>query len=301
MADEVATEHWEAVRDQLLPPQWALAAAEDLSSLPADEFAAWQTEAGIPELQLLLLFEWDPDDERRAFPESIEAYYGTAHSVILGRWMGDSDAATVRRLRSHGIRDRVRPPQLCGDDALTIVLARLKTWLPLSLARWWRRRVGEQLRELSFHCHLIKYDPNRSVAGYYDDGTWSDFGDIGSTFDGVVLTREVYESVEQAHLDAIEVMARESGAQTFVTDCDHDQTRVLDLGTTLERIRGALRGANDDWLWCTPDHSMYIVSGYDYHLYVGSHRTCNDGVDLAVEKGLHPRLDEGPCPNLYIE
>lgn len=111
MADEAAREHLEAVDDdQLLPPQWALAAAQDLSTLPADEFAAWQTEAGIPELQLLLLFEWDPDDQRRALPESTEAYYATAHSVLFGLWMGDSDAATVRRFRSHGIRGQVGSP-----------------------------------------------------------------------------------------------------------------------------------------------------------------------------------------------
>ena len=181
------------------------------------------------------------------------------------------------------------------------MVAQIKTWLPLSLARWWRRRVGQQLRELSLHCHLIKYDPSRSLAGYYDDGTWTDYSDIDAAFDGVVLTREVYESVEQAHLDAIEVMAHESGAQTFVVNFDHDQARALDLPATLGRIRGALRGEHGDWLWRTPDHSTYIISGYDYHLYVGSHRTCTHGVNLAIESGLHPKVGEGPSPHLYVE
>ena len=262
MVDEAATVNSDDVAEsRVLPPEWALAVAQDLSSLPAEEFAAWQKEVGIPELQLLLLFEWDPDDERRAFPESAERYHGTAHSVILGLWMGDSDAATFRRLRSHGPRGQPRSTQHFSDDALTAVVAQIKTWLPLSLARWWRRRVGQQLRELSLHCHLIKYDPSRSLAGYYDDGTWTDYSDIDAAFDGVVLTREVYESVEQAHLDAIEVMAHESCAQTFVVNFDHDQARALDLPATLGRIRGALRGEHGDWLWRTPDHSMYIISG----------------------------------------
>lgn len=292
---------WEGGADeQPSPPQWARAAAADLSALPADEFAAWQKDAGIPELQLLLLFEWDPDELRGAFPDSTDAYYGTAHSVILGLRMGDTDTATVGRLRAHGPRGRATSSERFGDATLATVLARIKAWLPLSLARWWRRRLGRELRELGFHCHLIKYDPNRA-ASHYDDGTWTAFSDVGATFNGVVLTRAAYESVEQAHLDAIEVMAHESGAETFVRNLNHDVAVPLDMPTTLERIRGALRDDNDDWLWRTPDNSMYIVVGCDYHLYIGSHRTCTDGVRLAIGSGLHPRTDEGPSPYLHIE
>jgi hypothetical protein len=67
------------------------------------------------------------------------------------------------------------------------------------------------LRELPFHAHVIKYDPARSVGGGYDDGSWTSMSDIGQPFDGERLTIERYAAVEQAHLDVLRAMARESG------------------------------------------------------------------------------------------
>jgi hypothetical protein len=273
-----------------------------LASLDVNEFGAWQREAGIPELALMLLLGWDPDGERQNFPESLEHYGSEAHSLILGLRMGDTTRDSRTRLRRHNST----PPtgedrDSYSDSRLTVVLADVETWLPRSLTRWWRRRLGTELRSLPFHCHLIKYDPARSVGGHFDDGSWTDYSDIGSVFGGVTLTRRAYERVEQAHLDAIETMAKESEARSFVVGLDHDRDSEMDLGTMLDHIRGALRNENDERLWRTPQNSMYVTVGYDYHLYVGSDRECPAGVAAAVSGGLHPRPEAGPSPSLWIE
>jgi hypothetical protein len=154
-----------------------------------------------------------------------------------------------------------------------------------------------RLRSLPFHCHLIKYDPERSRRGY-DDGSWTAMSDIGSAFEGSVLTMDEYLAVEQAHLDALRMMAVESGASTFTVGLNRGQT--LSLDELLVQVRSALREEpQSGYWWNSQSLDFYVFVGYDYHLYVGSHLACGRGVDLALRSGLHPRLDEGPSPYLH--
>lgn len=161
------------------------------------------------------------------------------------------------------------------------------------------RRLGHlkpQLRGLPFHCHLIKYDPAKAIVNY-DDGSWTSFSDVGKVFDGVELTMETYLETEQVHLDAIRTMAMESRASTFRDE--YRPARSLTLDHMLEQVRSALRDEDAGWWWNSQDLDFYIIVGWDYHLYVGSHVECVQGVTLALNSGLHPRLDEGPSPYLY--
>lgn len=154
--------------------------------------------------------------------------------------------------------------------------------------------VRQTLRGLPFHAHVIKYDPAFSLAGYYDDGSWTSVSDIGSSFGGVVLTAERYASVEAAHLDVLATMAEESGVEKLRRI---DQQTLRPLDESLEEVRAALREDSDAWLWLNDEQPFYIAVSFDYHLYCGSHRPCDKGLAIARSRGLHPRL-EGPGPDL---
>lgn len=59
---------------------------------------------------------------------------------------------------------------------------------------------------------LTKFDPRlRLPNGRFDGEDWASINDIGTTFNGVVLTHERYAEVENAHITAVEAFARESG------------------------------------------------------------------------------------------
>jgi hypothetical protein len=147
------------------------------------------------------------------------------------------------------------------------------------------------LRELPFHARVIKYDPRTAARGY-DDGSWTSISDIGRAFNGELLTAETYAAVEQAHVDVLRTMAGESGIEHLRAI---EGLELVPLDAALEEVRAALREQSEKYLWLDRDRRFYIAVGSDYHLYCGSHEQCAQGLALAVDLGLHPRL-EGPSP-----
>src|SRR5689334_188561 len=60
-----------------------------------------------------------------------------------------------------------------------------------------------------FEYRVTKYNPAiRRSGGRYTE--WISFGDIGSTFDGTVLTQAAYESVESAYIAVATAFLREA-------------------------------------------------------------------------------------------
>lgn len=153
------------------------------------------------------------------------------------------------------------------------------------------------LRSLSFHCRLIKYDPDRALQGY-SDGSWTAMRDVGTPFEGITLTLDEYLRVEQLHLDVVRAMAIETGTTRFRSESGWLRTRSLE--EALEQVRAALRDHTQAgrW-WVSPRADFYLIVGWDYHLHVGSKVNCVEGVRLARGSGLHPRLEEDPSPYLY--
>lgn len=263
-----------------------------MGDLSHEEFSRWSTETGYGELTLILLFRWDPDGVVTDYPDSTDAYHDEARSIVLGLWMKDGEKAFERRLL-HKQRHRTTG---FSADSLAELWEIVGHWMPISITRWWRADVMRTARNLPFHCHLIKYDPDRAI-NHDDDGTWTSISDVGTSFDGIVLTREQYLSVEQAHLDAIRVMAQESRVTRFRAGVERGST--MGLEEMLEEVRNALREAERaGYWWNSEDLNFYVNVGWDYHVYVGSHTECPLGIKAAVEAGLHPRRAEGPSPYL---
>ena len=274
----------------------AMPAVVTAQELSLEEFGLWSAERGYLELSYLLLFRWDPDGFADDYPISAMEYEREAQSIVLGLWMDDDREAFGHRLRAESRRQASAG---VTDDALDHLWNLVIRWMHVSVTQWWREIVIHQMRALPFHCHLIKYDPDRSINGYYDDGSWTSISDVGKSFDGVVLTMDEYLRTEQAHLDAVRAMALESGASRFRTDVG--RTSTLDLDQLIDEVRAALReDPGHGYWWTSEDLDFNVNVGYDYHLYVGSHVECTRGLDIAVAAGLHPRVDEGPNPYLHL-
>ena len=65
---------------------------------------------------------------------------------------------------------------------------------------------------------ITKYDPRYRLNGAYTKEEWTDVSDVGRTFDGVPLTLQEYERVEQQHIDFLVTLAVREGAFPLTID-----------------------------------------------------------------------------------
>ncbi len=81
-----------------------------------------------------------------------------------------------------------------------------------------------------FQYRISKYDPSfRDAEGRYTRDEWIMAGQIGESFDGVVLTREEYQRVEDAYVTVARGFLRESGVASLTVmgleNCAPDRSR----------------------------------------------------------------------------
>lgn len=276
--------------DDEIPESETVDGVERLRGLTDADFRRWLHAAGAPELGEILLWRWDPAHVAADFPLTRERYAGVAESLVLGLRAGNGREEFLARATAHDERE----PSLTGAEA---VWKMVPLWLRRSIERWEVESLLGDLLALPFHAHVIKYDPAKSVDGHYDDGTWISISQIGSSFNGEVLSEERYAEVEQAHLTTLAAMAEESGVTGLVAAFE---PAVLTTADALEQVRGVLRETSQRWLWHSPDRTFCITVGFDYHVYCASHTSCDGSLRLAHEMGLHPRLD-GPSPYLTYD
>jgi hypothetical protein len=152
-----------------------------------------------------------------------------------------------------------------------------------------------------FEYRVTKYDPAfRDRAGRYVRDEWTSFGDIGRPFGGVVLTREEYQRVEDAHVEAALAFLREAGCASLVAagvenhagsplaPAEGDRLAGLQLGEVVRRL---LR----EEFWCRLEgDGCFLHVGYDYYLYVGVPSPCPQACQLAARLGLF--AEEFPSP-----
>lgn len=150
---------------------------------------------------------------------------------------------------------------------------------------------------------LTKYDPAlRNGQGHFIGDDWTSMNEVGKSFNGVELTVERYLEVEDAHVEAVNAFAVESGVDGLALwqphlrgDVDpalvpaglsnvlHDGYEVP-LADALLLLRAGLR----ENFWCSMEAEERFVLhiGWDYYLYVTSHVPCENAVRKAHELGL---------------
>ena len=122
---------------------------------------------------------------------------------------------------------------------------------------------------------IVKYMPE----GYDDNGVycrdeWTDFSDIGKTFDGVIFTMEEYLEIENRYIEcAVDIM--DASQCTFLTigyvhDYNNKGYRYKDR-VRREQLRDVLRDILRNEVWCVLvnlKHNVQINFGWDYYMNV---------------------------------
>lgn len=142
-----------------------------------------------------------------------------------------------------------------------------------------------------FEYRVTKYNPAiRSEGRQYCE--WTSISDVGTTFDGQVLTQPAYEEVEAAYLAVATAFLREAEAGSLsirgledrknngASYAEGDAFAPMDARAIMAQV---LR----EELWCRLEGDRAFVHfGYDYYMYVGVETPCPMAQRLAVQLGL---------------
>ena len=123
---------------------------------------------------------------------------------------------------------------------------------------------------------ITKYDPGqRNASGHYLRREWTSVGDIGRSFDGIVLTEAEYERIETAYMETAVAFLRGAGVSSLVVAGleNHADVQVsfadgdsLNLAEVKDAVGRVLR----EEFWCRFEgQTAFIHIGYDYYMYVG--------------------------------
>jgi hypothetical protein len=140
---------------------------------------------------------------------------------------------------------------------------------------------------------VTKYDPAvRDSSEAYRRDEWTRFADIGRSFDGVELTYDEYERVENAYIATALAFLREA-AVSHLTVRALQNARGLPIrfgegdSLPIERISEVLRSVLREEFWCRLESSSAFVHvGWDYHMYLGVTRPCPAARRQAEDNGL---------------
>jgi hypothetical protein len=154
---------------------------------------------------------------------------------------------------------------------------------------------------ISYHYRITKYQPAlRDEHGAFRGDDWTSVSDIGAAFNDRKLTTSEYLAVEAAHLVAVTAFAEESGVDSLRVEALNfgsgwDEGQDVGLLEVAEVVRANLREQLDCQLTATDRFHVHV--GFDYYVYVGSHRACDASVERARRLGLF--VDENfPSPQL---
>jgi hypothetical protein len=145
----------------------------------------------------------------------------------------------------------------------------------------------------AFQYRVTKYNPRfRNRHGGYTLDDWICVSQIGDSFGGVVLTPERYEQVETAYATTAVAFMKEAGTPRLLAlgvENHHEnpsapiEEAAVGVAALEDMIRRLLRGE----FWCRLEAAeSFIHIGYDYYMYVGAPRACEQSCSLARSAGL---------------
>jgi hypothetical protein len=141
---------------------------------------------------------------------------------------------------------------------------------------------------------VTKYNPAfRDSAGAYIRDDWIVFKDIGKSFGGVILTREEYERVEDACVNAALAFLTEADLTSMTVEglenhrghqLSFQEGSILPLPQVGDVIRRVLR----EQFWCRLEGTGgFVHLGWDYYMYIGVPHECPAAQTQAIELGLY--------------
>jgi hypothetical protein len=128
---------------------------------------------------------------------------------------------------------------------------------------------------------------------------WTTFKEIGETFSGVVFTREDYDRVENAYVQAAITFLRESGEPSMEVAGLNKHGKPVDFNNgdvlTLEQIGEIMRPALREEISCRLHGSAsFIHFDWDFYMYIGVPHPCPGAELRATELSLYVEECESP-------
>lgn len=165
---------------------------------------------------------------------------------------------------------------------------------------------------------ITRYNPSfREKTGRYKGNEWTSFSDVGKFFNKK-LTIDDYITVENTYIEAMvafmdcakiysmKVTGLEKRSDQITTELNQDiyseemvnlftvvhESDVLDLGKVKLLARLVLR----ENLWCKFEtkKGMFVHFGYDYYMYIGCVKKCEDAICKTQSSGLFVEKYESP-------
>jgi hypothetical protein len=140
---------------------------------------------------------------------------------------------------------------------------------------------------------VTKYDPAlRDANGAFHGDDWTAVSDVGRSYGGVRLTRQEYDKVERAHIEAALAFLKEGGLDSLRVESletVEEHPTALHNGSILsiDQLGDVIGQILREELWCNLEgDEAFIHFGYDYYMYIGVPCPCPDSEVLAAGLGL---------------
>lgn len=140
---------------------------------------------------------------------------------------------------------------------------------------------------------VTKYDPAmRDERGAFAGDDWTSIADVGSTFNGQVLTLDKYLEVEARYLCVVAAFLAEAEVEAMTAlDVEHCDARWWpEAGASLSPLESVdvVREMLRERGFCRLDgpRDVYVHVGNDYYLYVGGNVSCEQTLKVAAKATL---------------
>ena len=159
---------------------------------------------------------------------------------------------------------------------------------------------------MKYQWRVSKYSPqNRDCNGSHLIDDWSSVSDIGRVYNGQKLTLSEYEKQENDYIESIfEFMECAEINKLRIVEIenyiDEDKTNLngIENGMVLikEQVAGVAKAVLREQFWCKLelDNSFYVHFGYDYIMYIGLNRICEETIRRVEQKNMYVELKKSP-------
>ena len=145
---------------------------------------------------------------------------------------------------------------------------------------------------------IVKYNPIYRENGIYQKDEWTEYSDIGQTFDGELFTEQEYLKVEQNYIDClIDLLNLNKTQILYVRDLEFfepirwSNNQTVLLGDLPNLISDCLR----DNCWCRLENGdTFLHFGRDYYVYIGVSIPYDDVNSICEKYNLFCNMQPSP-------
>ena len=122
---------------------------------------------------------------------------------------------------------------------------------------------------------VTKYNPDyRDANGAYQKDEWTEFSDIGKSFNGHILTADEYYEVEKHYIQmCTDVWEKQGSHHIYVNDIEKHGFSLFIPKTVKDKkpLSRMVKNILENKLWARlVGDDFFLHFGYDYYMYIGT-------------------------------